>query len=110
MSAANYILCDFCDKKVIYVGEDDRPKCRVFCSDECMERYLTRRETSRLQSDWLRCEKVRHDPKRTGYLHEEDDDRPYEVDGVMYCGRCHSVCGASDWRCLNQPAVTKADP
>lgn len=24
-----------------------------------------------------------------GHLHAEDDDRPYFVDGVRYCGRCH---------------------
>lgn len=23
------------------------------------------------------------------YLHEPDDDSPYEIDGVMFCGRCH---------------------
>lgn len=34
-----------------------------------------------------RCEKVPH--SGTGYLHDEDDDRPYDVDGVKYCGRCH---------------------
>lgn len=24
-----------------------------------------------------------------GYLHSEKDDSPYDVDGVLYCGRCH---------------------
>lgn len=24
-----------------------------------------------------------------GYLHGPDDDGPYDVDGVPYCGRCH---------------------
>jgi hypothetical protein len=33
------------------------------------------------------CEKVAH--TRDGYLHAEDDDTPYDVDGVSYCGRCH---------------------
>ena len=33
------------------------------------------------------CEKVPH--ARDGYLHSEDDDTPYDVDGVRYCGRCH---------------------
>ena len=37
----------------------------------------------------VNCEKVEHDPKRTGYLHAADDDRSYDVDGVEYCGRCH---------------------
>lgn len=38
-----------------------------------------------------RCTKVVHDPERTGYLHTADDDGPYSVDGVLYCGRCHHV-------------------
>ena len=33
------------------------------------------------------CEKVPH--TGDGYLHAEDDDTPYGVDSVMYCGRCH---------------------
>jgi len=33
------------------------------------------------------CPKVSH----TGlaYLHAAEDDGPYDVDGVSYCGRCH---------------------
>ena len=26
-----------------------------------------------------------------GYLHGPDDDEPYEVGGVHYCGRCHEA-------------------
>lgn len=37
------------------------------------------------------CPKVRHDG--TGYLHADDDDQPYDVDGVRYCGRCHYALG-----------------
>lgn len=33
------------------------------------------------------CPKVPH--FGTGHLHAEDDDKPYDVDGVSYCGRCH---------------------
>ena len=33
------------------------------------------------------CYKVDH--IGTGYLHAEDDDTPYDVDGCLYCGRCH---------------------
>jgi len=33
------------------------------------------------------CQKKPH--TRDGYLHGEDDDTPYNVDGVKYCGRCH---------------------
>lgn len=41
------------------------------------------------------CEKRPHDAAHGGYLHSEDDDSPYDVDGVRYCGRCH--------RCLVAP-------
>lgn len=34
------------------------------------------------------CRKVTHH-ESGGYLHAEDDDAPYTVDGVEYCGRCH---------------------
>ena len=33
------------------------------------------------------CPKVPHDGG--GFLHAPEDDKPYDVDGVMYCGRCH---------------------
>ena len=35
------------------------------------------------------CVKVLH--VGSGYLHGEDDDKPYDVDHVTYCGRCHSA-------------------
>jgi hypothetical protein len=34
------------------------------------------------------CHKVHHDDTG-GYLHGANDDRPYDVDGATYCGRCH---------------------
>ena len=34
------------------------------------------------------CPKAKHGPEG-GYLHGEDDDTPYDVDGCTYCGRCH---------------------
>lgn len=37
------------------------------------------------------CPKVQH--IGAGYLHEHDDDTPYEVDGLWYCGRCHGWMG-----------------
>ncbi len=46
--------------------------------------------TSRLDPDithGVNCEKKPH--VRTGQLHGESDDTPFDVDGVMYCGRCH---------------------
>lgn len=36
------------------------------------------------------CEKVEHG-SRCGYLHDSEDDSPFSVDGVYYCGRCHHV-------------------
>ncbi len=33
------------------------------------------------------CPKIPHVGE--GYLHGEDDDTPYSVDGLEYCGRCH---------------------
>ena len=33
------------------------------------------------------CNKAPH--IGTGYLHDVNDDLPYDVDGVTHCGRCH---------------------
>ena len=38
-------------------------------------------------SDEKKCRKAPH--TGYGYLHDEDYDGPYDVDGVEYCGRCH---------------------
>lgn len=38
----------------------------------------------------LTCEKAPH-VLGGGYLHAEDDDTPYFVDHVQYCGRCHAA-------------------
>lgn len=35
----------------------------------------------------VNCQKVIH--SGSGYLHGSEDDTPYDVDGVSYCGRCH---------------------
>ncbi len=37
------------------------------------------------------CEKIPH--LGDGYLHDENDDTPYEVDSYIYCGRCHTALG-----------------
>lgn len=37
--------------------------------------------------DFKRCNKILH--TGTGYLHGDNDDTPYDVDGCVYCGRCH---------------------
>lgn len=45
------------------------------------------------------CPKVPH--LGAGYLHDATDDRPYDVDGVLYCGRCHG------WICSSQQRSVK---
>lgn len=42
------------------------------------------------------CPKVEHLDFRGGYLHGPNDDSPYYVDGVLYCGRCHGWMGLSE--------------
>jgi hypothetical protein len=46
----------------------------------------------------INCEKKPHFSSRGGYLHSEDDDTPYFVDGVRYCGRCHEALPATEGR------------
>jgi len=41
------------------------------------------------------CPKVAHSDPEGGYLHDDNDDSPYGVDGVDYCGRCHRVLRAA---------------
>lgn len=41
----------------------------------------------------INCPKNPH--TREGYLHDIDDDAPYDIDGVKYCGRCHVAMPAS---------------
>ncbi len=45
------------------------------------------------------CEKAPHDGPSGGYLHATDDDSPYEVDGVWYCGRCHFAVNQQTRKC-----------
>lgn len=42
----------------------------------------------------VNCPKRRHYDD-CAYLHSSDDDSPYDVDGVMYCGRCHRALEGS---------------
>lgn len=35
----------------------------------------------------VNCQKVIH--IGNGHLHSGDDNKPYDVDGCSYCGRCH---------------------
>jgi len=40
------------------------------------------------QRHGVNCAKA---PHHGGNLHSENDDAPFEVDGVSYCGRCHKA-------------------
>ena len=40
----------------------------------------------------VNCAKALH-VAGDGYMHGEFDDRPYLVDGLRYCGRCHMWLG-----------------
>lgn len=37
----------------------------------------------------INCQKKPH--LKSGMLHSKDDDGPYDVDGCLYCGRCHKA-------------------
>ncbi len=52
-----------------------------------LKRVIESNEPNNLHS--VNCPKKPH--IGTGHLHGEDDDSPYLVDGVSYCGRCHTA-------------------
>lgn len=52
------------------------------------------RKLSRHYHELGHCTKQAHDLGRFTYFHEPEDDRPFTVDGVTYCGRCHCVMPA----------------
>jgi hypothetical protein len=43
------------------------------------------------------------------HLHSVHDDGPYDVDGILYCGRCHYVC-RRDGTCENPRRVPEPSP
>lgn len=49
--------------------------------------YLQAQSRNRGIQHGVSCVKAPH--LGGGYLHDESDDNPYDVDGVKYCGRCH---------------------
>lgn len=55
---------------------------------ELEELFKPVKRTSLGQTHGVNCMKVPHVLKEHGYLHDENDDSPYDVDGVEYCGRC----------------------
>lgn len=50
----------------------------------------------------ITCKKVIH--TGDGYLHSEHDDDPYDIDGQIYCGRCHHYLGKSGKKPMNKEA------
>ena len=91
--------------RLIRVSEEEALSITWYCLDGTEHHQLitcpprATREAAR-QQIWdnptnpkhgVDCPKRFHDPIRTGYLHGPDDDTPYDVDGVSYCGRCHRV-------------------
>jgi hypothetical protein len=55
-----------------------------------------------------KCQKAPH--TGTGYLHDADDDRPYDVDGVLYCGRCHRSLDACQFITERNAAPKESKP
>ena len=53
-------------------------------SPDVRDSFLTK-----LPQHGLTCRKVEHTLADGGYLHDANDDTPYDVDGIVYCGRCH---------------------
>lgn len=58
---------------------------KIFDTEGAADDYVRLMRGQRHPQD---CKKAPHD-SRGGYLHESDDDLPYDVDGCLYCGRCH---------------------
>lgn len=62
-------------------------------------KHAVRLDTAHQHS--VNCPKVAHIGGE--YLHSENDDSPYDVDGVSYCGRCHQWLPLTSW-----PRLTSA--
>lgn len=59
------------------------------------------------------CQKEPHG-SQGGYQHAKDDDTPYDIDGVTYCGRCHYWLGPIEqvdaprpYRCGHPACLTR---
>lgn len=78
----------------------DTNKCAVCVLREEVDRERLRSAApSEEPSPRKQCQKVPHDNPSGGYLHDENDDSPYDVDGMLYCGRCHVVVNQQTGRC-----------
>lgn len=78
--------------------ESDKNLCLTCICNECTKGMQASAQldqpnqyiTKGLQEDVIHgenCPKVLH--TKDGYMHDEQDDSPYSVDGQLYCGRCH---------------------
>ena len=56
-----------------------------------LQRQLTDRKAPAIELHGVTCTKRTHTQGQGGYLHGQEDDGPYDVDGVTYCGRCHEA-------------------
>lgn len=88
--------------------------CRVACDqDDCWEpaacgaatpdgyrstcsKHRPKEAAKAEEAHGVSCEKVPHDRRGGGYGHEEEDNHPYLVDRVWYCGRCHRCLSARE--------------
>lgn len=79
---------------MFFEGSDDI--CAVSSSiEDVIDRRLSRSRVRSHHPDIVHgatCDKRLH-INGSGYLHAEDDDKPYIVDGLRYCGRCHTWLG-----------------
>jgi hypothetical protein len=67
--------------------------CLIYCGDARCTCNKNPRNFRQLHSSLkpqhgINCQKRKH---RGGEIHQSDDDSPYVVDGVKYCGRCHEL-------------------
>ena len=60
-------------------------------TDQEFEAMRARMEENAQVIHGLNCNKVAHILSDRGYLHDADDDTSYDVDGCLYCGRCHEA-------------------
>ncbi len=94
------------------IQEDDVAEVAIFIA--AIERAGA--EIKRLSAPALRasettaptCAKVLHDVMKVGWLHAADDDSPYDIDGVAYCGRCHVAMAAHP--AVSAPRVPEETP
>jgi hypothetical protein len=63
------------------------PDCNAMIGEGMLYAHQQREQCLGRVVHRANCEKKPH--IGDGYLHGEDDDAPYDVDGVKYCGRCH---------------------